>query len=111
MKRLYEIYLARQRLYQAAWPSGARLRAAPEPYLQPASMRGAIGVTERQVLLCRHAIQAKAVSELYVEQRHGASPCGWPTKKGAKETRERENAQSPNLHPTSTPQSFVPNSA
>ena len=113
MKRLYEIYRE-----EAAACIARGLAIPAHDYVLRQShtfnlldARGAIGVTERAKFFADMRSQAKAVSELYVEQRQRQEFPWLANEKGAKETGSEgagEIAQSSNLQsPLSTPQSFV----
>ena len=111
MKRLYEIYKAEA---EACIARGLTLPAHDYVLRQSHTFnlldaRGAIGVTERAKFFADMRAQAKAVSELYVEQRRRLE---FPWLKERERTGEGETgaelSQSPNLQsPISTPQSFL----
>ena len=111
MKRLYEIYKAEA---EACIARGLTLPAHDYVLRQSHTFnlldaRGAIGVTERAKFFADMRAQAKAVSELYVEQRRRLE---FPWLKEKERTGEGETgaeiSQSPNLQsPISTPQSFL----
>jgi len=114
MKRLYEIYKAEA---EACIARGLTIPAHDYVLRQSHTFnlldaRGAIGVTERAKFFADMRAQAKAVSELYVEQRRKLEFPWLKEEKGRGEEgqtgSEGEISQSPNLHfPISTPQSFL----
>ncbi|MFN3334944.1 MAG: glycine--tRNA ligase subunit beta, partial [Caldilinea sp.] len=112
MKRLYEIYKAEA---EACIARGLTIPAHDYVLRQSHTFnlldaRGAIGVTERAKFFADMRAQAKAVSELYVEQRRKLE-FPWLKEWGKEEEevgRGEEISQSPNLQsPISTPQSFL----
>ena len=118
MKRLYEIYKAEA---DACLARGLAIPAHDYVLRQSHTFnlldaRGAIGVTERAKFFADMRAQAKAVSELYVEQRRRLE-FPWLKESGDKETRRQgdketggggEVAQSTNLQsPISNLPSFV----
>jgi len=106
MKRLYEIYKAEA---EACIARGLTIPAHDFVLRQSHTFnlldaRGAIGVTERAKFFADMRAQAKAVSELYVEQRRKLEFPWLKEEKG----RGGEISQSPNLQsPISNPQSFL----
>ncbi len=109
MKRLYEIYKAEA---EACIARGLIIPAHDYVLRQSHTFnlldaRGAIGVTERAKFFADMRAQAKAVSELYVEQRRKLE-FPWLKEEAAK---QGETSQSPNLSisqsPISTPQAFL----